>query len=193
MKTIILASASPRRRELLAKTGLKFKVVTSHYEETITHGLSPRKVAAEFAQGKARQVADSHPEAIVIAADTLVVCRGQLFGKPHTPDEARRMLKKLNGQRHQVVTSFCIMERARQKEHTETVSTSVYLKKLSDCEIDAYVKTGEPLDKAGAYAIQGLGAIIVEKIAGDYANVVGLPLFALAAALRDFGISLLKE
>lgn len=192
MKTIILASASPRKKELMKQIGLKFKVVPSKYEESLDSGLDPHELAQRLSLEKANSVARIQPDALVIAADTLGVLNGKVLGKPHTESEARKMLAMLSGKAHSVITGFTIMDAATNKSLTRTVETRVYLRKLTSGEIDAYVKSGEPLDKAGGYAIQGLGAVIVEKIEGDYFNVVGLPLRALAESLKEFGVKVLQ-
>ena len=192
MKTIILASASPRRKELLKQIGLKFKVVPSEYEESLDSGLDPHELAQRLSLEKANSVARIQPDALVIAADTLGVLNGKVLGKPHTESEARKMLAMLSGKAHSVITGFTIMDAATNKSLTRTVETRVYLRKLTSGEIDAYVKSGEPLDKVGGYAIQGLGAVIVERIEGDYFNVVGLPLRALAESLKEFGVKVLQ-
>jgi septum formation protein len=189
MKRIILASASPRRKELLEKIGLKFEVEPSDYAEDMRSGLSPDELARAISLGKARAVARKHKNAIVIAADTFIVFRGKIMGKPGTETEARKMLMGLRGKPHSVITGFTIMD--TDKVLTKSVETVVYIKNLTPEEVDAYVKSGEPLDKAGAYAIQGLGSVIVERIEGDYFNVIGLPLSALAEGLKEFGIRLL--
>lgn len=187
-KTIILASASPRRKEILEKTGLKFNVDASDYEEDIDSGLPPRTLARFLSQEKARAVAGKYPNAIIIAADTFIVFKKKIFGKPHTPREARRMLKALNGKCHFVITGFTIIDTENNWRLSRSVETRVYFKKMTTREIEAYVKSGEPLDKAGAYAIQGLGATIIRKIEGDYFNVMGLPLNALMEGLKRFGV-----
>jgi septum formation protein len=189
MKTIILASASPRRKELLAKIGLKFEVEPSDYEEEIHSELEPHELVRQISIKKAESVAVRHKDAIIIAADTIGVIGNKVLGKPHTENEACKMLKEISGKPHSVITGFTVLNAATNKIISRTVNTKVYIKKLTEQEIDAYVKTGEPLDKAGAYAIQGLGAMIVEKIEGDYYNVMGLPLNALTEALKEFGIS----
>ena len=191
MKTIILASASPRRKELLEKIGLKFEVEPSNHEEDIGSDLEPHGLARKISLEKAQAVASRHKNAIVIAADTLGVFRGKIVGKPRTEAEARKMLAMLSGKSHRVITGFTIIDTDSNKTLSRTVETKVYFRKLTPEEIDAYVKTGEPLDKAGAYAIQGLGAVIVEKIEGDYYNVIGLPLSALAESLKEFGVCVL--
>jgi septum formation protein len=189
MKKIILASASPRRKELLEKIRLKFEVDASGCDEEINSGLGPQEIVQQLSIIKAKSVAARHKNAIVIAADTIGVIGDRILGKPHTKNEARKMLRAISGKSHSVITGFSIIDTTTDKIVTGTVDTRVYIKKLSGEEIDAYVATGEPLDKAGAYAIQGMGAVIVEKIEGDYYNVIGLPLHALAEALKEFGIN----
>ena len=189
MKTIILASASPRRKELLEKIGLKFVVEPSESEEEIDSELEPDEFVRQISIKKAKSVAVRHKNAIIIAADTIGVIGKKILGKPHTENEARKMLHEISGKSHLVITGFTVLDTATNKILSRTVNTKVYIKKLTKQEIDAYVKTGEPMDKAGAYAIQGRGAVIVEKIEGDYYNVMGLPLNALAEALKEFGIN----
>jgi septum formation protein len=191
VKIIILASASPRRKELLEKTGLRFEVEPSNSEEDFDSGLDPHVFARKISLEKARVVAGKHRNSIVIAADTFIVSGNQMLGKPHTENEACRMLKTLNGKPHSVITGFSIIDTDTSKTLSKSVETKVYFRKLTPAEIDAYVKSGEPLEKAGGYAIQGLGAVIVEKIEGDYFNVIGLPLSALVEALKEFGIKVL--
>jgi septum formation protein len=190
MRKIILASASPRRRELLEKIGLKFQVEPSNHGEAIPSGIEPHELARKISLEKAQIVARRHKNAVVIAADTFGVFHGRILGKPHTEDEARQMLKMLSGQPHSVITGFSIIDTGRNKALSRSVETIVHIRKLTPAEIDAYVNSQEPLDKAGAYAIQGLGAVIVERIEGDYTNVIGLPLSALAEALKEFGIKI---
>lgn len=192
MKKIILASASPWRQELLANIGLQFEVEPSHLEEVVDPALSPRDLAKSLSLAKAKLVAKNHPDALIIAADTFGVLKGKLLGKPHTPAEARRMLQALSGKSHSVITGFTIIDTQTNRVVSKAVETKVYIKKLTPDEIDAYVKSGESLDKAGAYAIQGLGAVIVDKIEGDYFNVIGLPLSVLAESLKEFGVQVLS-
>ena len=191
MKRIILASASPRRKELLEIIGLRFEVEPSDYAEDMRSGLRPDELARAISLGKAKAVATRHKNAIVIAADTFIVFRGKIMGKPGTEAEARKMLKSLRGKPHSVITGFTILDTDNDKVFTKSVETVVYIKNLASEEIEAYVKSGEPLDKAGAYAIQGSGSVIVERIEGDYFNVIGLPLCALAEGLKEFGIHVL--
>ena len=193
MKQIILASASPRRKELLERIGLKFEVEPSNYEEDMPPGLEPHQLARNISLKKAQAVATKHKNAVVIAADTFVVLNSQILGKPHTEQDARNMLELLSGRPHSVITAFSIIDTGNNKTLSRSVETKVYVRKLSPAEIDAYVKTKEPLDKAGAYATQGLGAVLVERIEGDYFNVIGLPLSALTEALKDFGINILEQ
>jgi len=191
MRKIILASASPRRKELLEKIGLKFEVEPSNYAEDMHSKLNPDELARAISLGKSRAVASKHKNAIVIAADTFIVFRGKIMGKPNTEAEARKMLMALRGKSHSVITGFTILDTEENKVLTKSVETVIHIKKLTPKEIDAYVKSKEPLDKAGAYAIQGLGSVIVERIEGDYFNVMGLPLSALAESLKEFGIHIL--
>ena len=193
MKTIILASASPRRKELLEKINLKFEVDASDCEEDTNPGLEPEELVRQLSIKKAKSVAARHKNAIIIAADTIGVMGDKILGKPHTENEASKMLQTISGKSHLVITGFSILDPNTNKIFTGTVNTRVYIKKLTGHEIDAYVKTGEPLDKAGAYAIQGIGAVIVEKIEGDYYNVMGLPLNALTEALKEFGINIWRN
>jgi len=191
MKRIVLASASPRRKQLLEQLGLRFEVESSDYDEEMTSGSEPHEMARELSLGKARTAARKHQNALIIAADTLVVLGDRILGKPHTNSEAREMLRALNGQVHSVITGFTILDAETGKVLSRSVETRVHMRKLTMREIDGYVRTKEPLDKAGGYAIQGRGAVLVERIEGDYSNVVGLPLSALAESLREFGIHVL--
>lgn len=188
---IVLASASPRRKELLEKMGLKFQVDPSEFSEKLRQDLPPEGLVKFNSIGKADFVACKYPDAIIIAADTIGVLNHHLIGKPHTSEEAIKMLQSLSGKTHRVITGLTVIDTASGKMLTRTVETQVHIKELSPQEIQGYVQSGEPLDKAGAYAIQGLGALIVEKITGDYYNVVGLPLNTLSDCLKELGVSLL--
>ena len=190
-RRIILASASPRRRELLSLTGLPFTVDPGDYEENLTPSASPRSLARRLSLGKAEAVSRRHGDALIIAADTFIVFRGHLLGKPHTPEEAARMLRLLSGKSHYVITGFTILDTASGRRRSRSVETKVRFRRLSPSEIHAYVRTGEPLDKAGAYAIQGIGSLLVQEIEGDYFNVIGLPLSALVQTLKEFGVFVL--
>lgn len=191
MKQVILASSSPRRKELLQNIGLTFKVEPGNYEEDLSCGLEPHELAQRISLGKAESVATRYEDSIVIGADTIILLDGKIMGKPHTDGEARKMLAAISGRSHSVITGFSIIETASGRMVSRSVETKVYIKNLAPDEIDAYVKSGEPLDKAGAYGIQGLGALLVERIEGDYFNVMGLPLFSLMEALKEFGIRIL--
>jgi septum formation protein len=193
IRTIILASGSPRRREILEKTGLKFKVDKSNYKEKLNPGLKPHDLARFLSSEKARHVAYRYRNALVIAADTIVVLKGRLFGKPRNKEQAREMLKILSGKAHSVITGFTIIDTATKKELTTSVESKVFFKRLSVNEIEAYIRSGEPLDKAGAYAVQGLGAVLIKRIEGDFFNVMGLPSHALTRSLKKFGIKVLNH
>ncbi len=190
-RKIVLASSSPRRRELLSLTGLPFTIDPSSYEEVLVPGVRPGLLARRLSSEKAREVAKKYTNALVIAADTFIVFRDHLMGKPHTEKEAIRMLGLLSGKAHSVITGFTIIDTATSKKLSRSVETKVWFRKLTKKEIISYAKTGEPLDKAGAYAIQGLGSLIVEKVEGDYFNVIGLPLCSLVQALKKFGVHVL--
>jgi len=191
IKKIILASASPRRKEILEKTGLKFKVDESDYEENMDIRFNPRELASRHSIGKAQAVAAKYSNALIISADTIVLLKNRIFGKPRNRKEAREMLKTLNGKAHTVITGYTILDTDTGKKTTKSVESKVFFKRLTDDEISTYIKSGEPLDKAGAYGVQGLGALIVKRIEGDFFNVMGLPLNALAESLKKFGISVL--
>lgn len=190
-KKIVLASASPRRKEILGLTGLDFVIDPSDYEEDMELDLKPHRLALFLSSEKAKAVARKHSNALIIAADTFIVFRDHLLGKPHVSREAIRMLQLLSGKAHSVITGFTVMDADTGKKLSRQVETRVYFRKMTEQEIRAYVRTGEPLDKAGAYAIQGLGAVFIKKIEGDYFNVVGLPLSSLMEVLKKFGVSAL--
>ena len=165
---VILASKSPRRRDLLQQAGLIFSVIISDFEES--------SVAIATPESKASAISEKHPEAWVIGADTVVLVDDLIMGKPVSEEEARSMLKLLSGKTHQVLTGYCICCKAKARFFSETVKTDVLFKTLSHAEIEWYIQTGEPFDKAGAYAIQGIGTFLVKSIKGSYTNVVGLPV-----------------
>jgi len=192
-RKIILASASPRRKEIFGKTGLKFKVDESDCDEKANAGLKPHELATFLSRAKAKDVARRHRNALVIAADTLVISGRNIFGKPGGEEQAREMLKTLSGRAHSVITGFTIIDTAGKKELSMSVETKVYFKRMGGEEIEAYIRSGEPFGKAGAYGIQGLGAVMVKKIEGDFFNVMGLPLYALAESLKKFGVHVLHQ
>lgn len=184
---IILASRSPRRRELLGQVGLTFEIVSPEVDEAQYGGLPPRELVQTLSRAKALDAARRVPAgSLVLGADTVVVLDGQALGKPDGPEGARAMLTALSGRTHEVWTGFTLCRDG--EVHTEAVATEVTFRALAPEEIDRYVATGEPLDKAGAYGIQGRGALLVAQIRGDYSNVVGLPLCAVGQALRRFGV-----
>jgi len=187
MKKLILASTSPRRKEVLEKTGLSFEVVPSDYEEDMTLDLPPEELAEFLSAGKARAVAAKNPGAVVVAADTFVVHEHHRLGKPHTNERAKEMLQLLSGKAHYIVTGVTIISDTGQVQSFHE-KTAVHMAELSEELIDQYIATGEPLDKAGAYALQELGAMLVEKIEGDFFNAMGLPLRRLVHELRAFGV-----
>lgn len=184
----ILASASPRRRELLNEAGLVFSVVASRTTEAILPEEAPRDYVVRVAEEKAREVATRHPHTWILAADTIVEIDKQILGKPHNDADARRMLQLLSGRSHHVMTAFIILHTTRLKTIRRLVTSSVTFKTLSSVQIAAYLATGESKDKAGAYAVQGLGSELVEDVTGSYTNVVGLPMDEVLAALQTLGI-----
>ena len=186
---LILASTSPRRRELLSLTDLAFEIVPSPAEEPAPYaGELPSAYAARMARLKAAAVAALRPEAVVLGADSIVAVGDLILGKPGDVENARRMLALLSGRTHQVVTGCAVFFPDHEPE-IFTVSTDVTMGMLSDAAIDAYVATGEPMDKAGAYAIQGRAAAFVTRINGSYTNVVGLPLAEVVDVLRRIGLA----
>lgn len=185
---IVLASTSPRRRELLKQIGLDFSVVPADVDERALPGERAEVHALRLAREKAEVVAGKIARGVVIAADTIVVLDGQILGKPAGPADARRMLAQLSGREHSVMTGIAVAEVPAGRLATDLAVTAVRFRQLAPEEIDAYVATGEPLDKAGAYGIQEKGALFVEKIDGCYSNVVGLPLARLGFLLKSFGV-----
>lgn len=193
MKKIILASGSPRRKELLENLGLKFEVISDNTPEPVLDNLSPKDTVMTLAKFKGDNVAkilDKNDEAIIISADTVVAVDGKILGKPKTKEDAFEMLNTLSGRWHSVYTGVYLRKNTDEKSVNFYEKTEVFFKSLDIKEIKDYINTGEPMDKAGAYGIQTLGAVFVEKICGDYFNVVGLPLCSLAKALKEkFDIS----
>ena len=192
MTPIILAAKSPRRAELMQQIGLPFTVCPADADESVTPELSPAEAVAEISKRKAlavRKMRDAGD--VIVACDTVVALDHRIFGKPHTAEEAEAMLHLLSGRTHSVFSGLTVCCGTAVTSAVEC--TDVTFRTLSDAEITAYVKSGEPMDKTGAYGIQGLGAVLVERIAGDYFNVVGLPLCRLAQMLCPFGIRILKS
>jgi septum formation protein len=191
-RDIILASASPRRRELLDQIGLVFNVIPSSVEEKELPGETPEEHVVRLSLEKALEVAgrDNSPARWIIGSDTIVLCDNQILGKPKDSQHATMMLKQLSGREHRVLSGFAVIDRDSGQQRAEAVSTRVRFRQLTDDEIARYIATGEPTDKAGAYAIQGLGVCFVAEIEGSYTNVVGLPLCRLTLALKELGVPL---
>ncbi len=183
-----LASQSPRRKSLLESIGLAVTVVPSAYreEDNADANARPDELALRHALGKAEEAAASGPP-VLIAADTVVEIAGELLGKPRDPSDARAMLRKLSGREHRVYTGFVVLDRTSGSSRSGVESTAVRFMPLDDVAIDAYVASGDPLDKAGAYGIQGRGGLLVSSIAGDFYTVMGLPLARVGTALRELG------
>jgi len=192
-KTLVLASGSPRRKELLGHLGLSFEVRVSDVDETIPAGANPVDIVQELAYRKAQAVANFVPDGLVLGSDTIVVLDDVILGKPHDAEDARRMLRMLAGRAHTVYTGVAFVETGTGRTLRDVNGTQVVMKPLTDAQIEAYVATGEPMDKAGAYAIQGLAAQFVTEIHGDYSNVVGLPLAMVADHLTAWGFDVLPR
>lgn len=184
---IILASKSPRRRYLLEQAGLQFSVIPSSFNENSVTMKEPESYVRELAECKANAVAEAYPDQWVIGADTIVLIGKDVLGKPGSDDEARNMLGRLSGKTHQVLTGYCVCCKNRDRFQSETVITDVCFKELSAEEIEWYIHSGEPFDKAGSYAIQGLGTFLVKRINGSYTNVVGLPVCEIVEFLINEG------
>lgn len=180
---LILASASPRRRELLGYLGVPFRVVVADIDETPLPGEAPVPYTLRLAEAKARAVLALHPGATVLGADTTVTLDGDLLGKPVDADDARRMLRLLRHRTHAVTTGVALLRADSTQTHAET--TQVFVDDIPDTEIDAYIATGEPMDKAGAYGLQGQAQRWIPRIEGEYSNVIGLPVARVYAMLRE--------
>ena len=186
MTKIILASNSPRRKELLKKIGLEFDVIPSNYEEKLSDNIFSYKKIENLALNKAKDVAERIKEdAIIIAADTVVVLNKKILGKPHSKQEAREMITNLSGKTHEVITSIAMINTHNHKTLIKSTSTKVKFRKIEAEEIEKYINTNEPYDKAGAYAAQGLAAIFIEKIEGCFNNVVGISVFETDRMLKE--------
>ena len=182
---IILASSSPRRRELLTMIGLDYRIETSGEEEVQPHGLPPAEYVKTLALQKAQPVAYLHPQDCVIGADTIVYLEGDILGKPHYPEIAKAYLTRMQGKEHVVYTGVAVVKDG--KADVRHCETRVTFAPMTEVEIDAYVATGEPLDKAGAYGVQGPGGVFVDRVEGNYFNVIGLPLPMLYRMLIEEG------
>jgi septum formation protein len=181
---LILASASPRRQELLRFVGLKFKTIPAHVDEDHIEGESPKQHVRRLAREKAQLIARKYPRAWVLGADTIVAIDGLILGKPKNKSQAREMLKKLSGCEHKVYTGFTIAQEASKVCYTNVVLSAVKFKKISPQELEWYVASDEPYDKAGGYAVQGRGAYFIQSIRGSYTNVIGLPLCEVLETLK---------
>ncbi|MCM1578669.1 MAG: Maf family protein [Ruminococcus sp.] len=183
---IILASASPRRRELLSYSVKSFEVRPTDTDETVPGNISPEETAEFLAVKKAKAAEEKYPYDDIIAADTVVILDNEIMGKPRDINHARQMLRKLSGRTHKVITGVCVCSRGRSVSFSETTEVTFY--ELTDSEIENYVQSGDPMDKAGAYGIQSAGALLVKGIKGDYFNVVGLPVAKLHRVLEKMAV-----
>ncbi len=181
---ILLASASPRRRELMKVITEDFTAVSTNADETLPNDISPLKASEYLAELKADSVSEQYPEDMIIGCDTTVVCGSMILGKPSDRDECRRFMKLLSGNTHLVITGCCIVQGKKKISFSEI--TEVTFRSLSDNEIEEYINTDEPYDKAGGYGIQGKASLLIEKINGDYFNVVGLPVSRLNQEIKKF-------
>lgn len=186
---MILASASPRRKEILENFGFSFKTVVKNTDE-ISNKESVKEKILEIAEKKTKAVAIDFPNENVIGADTMVVIDNKILGKPHSKEEAFNMLKSLSGKAHEVITAFSFINLSKDISYCDYEITKVYFKNLTDEEINWYIETNEPMDKAGAYGIQGKGAFFVEKIEGDFFSVMGFPLGKFVRFLSESGFDL---
>ncbi len=193
MKRIILASQSPRRRKLLEQIGLKFEVVPSNIDEDEKSINNPRRLVKNLAMEKAKIVSQKVKDGIVIAADSVVVFNGEIIGKPKDDKDAFAILKKLSGNFHDVFTGLVVMDANNGKTLSDVVKSKVKFREIPDEEIMDYVKTGEPLDKAGGYGAQERAAVFLESVDGCFFNIVGLPIAKLVEMLKEFGVDVLKE
>lgn len=192
MKNLILASTSPRRKALFSLFGFPFKIIPADIDESRQSGESPSDYVSRLAWEKAHEVAEAH-EGLVLAADTIVADGDELLGKPADEAEARRMLEQLRGRTHQVFTGIVLLDTETGDAYDDICRTDVPMRNYSDAEIDAYIATGDPMDKAGAYAIQHAGFHPVEDLEGCYASVMGLPICLLIPGLKRFGFEIPKE
>lgn len=190
-KKIILASTSPRRKELMTRLRINFEVMDSGYEEDMTMKMLPVALAKFLSMGKAKAVAAKSKDCIIIAADTFVVHGNKLIGKPHTKEAATKMLNSINNKTIKIITGLAIIDTCSNKTFSEVEIGEVKFRKFSKSEIKNYVASGEPLDRAGAFAVQGLGSVLIEKVSGDFNSIIGLPLFKVAKILTKLGVKIL--
>lgn len=188
-REIILASTSPRRKEILSLLGLPFRTVSPDFEEVLSEKRSIVEEVTAFAEGKARSVIKDFPESIVIGSDTLIECQGEKIGKPRDAEDAKRILRRLSGRIHRIWTAVSLIDPRQPLTKTSIETIQVMMRPMGETEVDHYVATGEPLDKAGAYSLQGEGRRFIERLEGDYLSAVGLPLKPIVAFLQEHGIS----
>lgn len=187
-KKIILASGSQARKSLLDKIKLNFEVQKSEYEEIMNPDIPPEELAVKLALGKAQDVAAKNNNAVIIAADSFVVLGNEYLGKPHSIEEARQMLRKVSGKKQSIVTGMAVIDTATGKTITDFDHSNIWFKEISDEEIERYIGTGEPLSKAGGYAIQEIGSIFIERIEGNYTGIIGIPINKLYGTLKKLGV-----
>ena len=183
----ILASASARRIELLSLLGLRFEIMPSNVDEKFMKGEAPRDHVLRLSEEKAKMASALHPEAWVMGADTIVIINGDVLGKPRTPDEAKEMLGRLSGQIHKVFTGFTVARKSADILIRDAVESSVRFREIPEDEMAWYIRSQEPYDKAGGYAVQGMGAFFIKEIYGSYTNVMGLPLCEVVDVLKRIG------
>ena len=191
-RKIIIASTSPRRHGLAKEMGLEFEIVPSNYEEDMTMDMGPKELAETLSYGKAKDVADRIKSGVVIGIDTFVVFEGKKLGKPKSEEDAFNMLKSFSGKTQDVYSGVAIIDCDNEKEVIDCEITKVKFRDMGDEEIRSYIKTGEPMGKAGAYGIQGLSSIFIEKIEGCYTNVMGFPIFNVYKNLKNLGVNIFE-
>lgn len=192
VKKVILASNSPRRRELMKLLGIPFTVRKSNFDEDLIQISNPKRYVERLSYEKAHVVAKKYKNAIIVGADTTVVLGNRIIGKSKDEKDARNTLKLLSGTKHAVITGFTMIDSTNNKSITKSVKSYIRMRKLSNAEIDSYIRSGEYKDHAGSYGIEGLGGLFVEGIIGDYYNIVGLPMKDVRDMLHKFGVKTLK-
>lgn len=192
MRKIILASNSDGRKEVMGKLGIKFEIESSNYKEDMNQNVSPKKLVRFLSKGKAEAVAKNHKNAIVIGADTVIVLGKEIFGKPKNSAEAKKMLKKLSGKQNSFISGFTIIDTKSKKIVSGVSESKMFFRKIKDKEIDHYIRTGQGMDKAGAYGVPGLGVLFVKKMSGDFCGAMGLSIYQLGKALKKLGVDFLN-
>lgn len=188
-RPIVLASTSPRRKEILSLLGLPFRVVAPKFEEILDEKRSMVEEVTAFAEGKARSVIETFPDSILIGSDTLIECEGEKIGKPRDPEDAKRILRRLSGRPHRIWTAVFLIDPLQPPTQMDVETVEVVMRAMAEVEIERYVATGEPLDKAGAYSLQGDGRRFIERLEGDYLAAVGLPLRPIVTFLQRHRVS----